>query len=215
MDPWEEPLLEWAGRQVNPASIPEALTALSVPVERHDQINANRVARIFRAAGWEKTQRRVGGKPRWVYCPPGVSQVSQVAKPPPGGTCDSQVTEKATASPPVTGVIGVTGNCPIRKGQGHHPGGVGGLDYKNNGGGGVPAENFLKNGCDTRDTCDSQGKATHPGGQRPSRPSFVPTAEWQEVPDGAVLPPGCEIRMDMSGGPKLARLMPEPAEFEL
>jgi hypothetical protein len=39
--------------------------------------------------------------------------------------------------------------------------------------------------------------------------SFVPTAEWQEVPDGAVLPPGCEIRMDMSGGTKSARLMPE------
>jgi hypothetical protein len=38
--------------------------------------------------------------------------------------------------------------------------------------------------------------------------AFVPTAEWQEVLDGVVLPPGLEIRMDMNGGAKLARFMP-------
>jgi hypothetical protein len=79
-------------------------------------------------------------------------------------------------------------------------------------GGGVPAENFMKSAGDTGDT---PGKDTPPAGLRPARPSFVPTAEWQEVPDGAVLPPGCEIRMDMSGGSKSARLMPETAGFYL
>ena len=131
-------------------------------------------------------------------------------------TGDIQGTKNVVKFPPVTSVTSVTSNSHTYRG-GAPPSALpsgGGMDF-NARGGGVPAENFLKNGCDTRDTCDSQGKATHPGGQRPSRPSFVPTAEWQEVPDGAVLPPGCEIRMDMSGGPKLARLMPEPAEFEL
>jgi hypothetical protein len=65
-------------------------------------------------------------------------------------------------------------------------------------GGGIPAGKFTKIGGDTRDSF-----------------TFAPTREWQTVPDDAVLPPGLEIRMDMNGGAKLARLMPEPAEFEL
>lgn len=35
---------------------------------------------------------------------------------------------------------------------------------------------------------------------------FQPTADWQSVPDGAVLPPGCEIRMSLSTGVNEARL---------
>jgi hypothetical protein len=38
---------------------------------------------------------------------------------------------------------------------------------------------------------------------------FVPTDDWQEVPDGAALPPGCEVRMDFESGKNYARLMPQ------
>ena len=34
---------------------------------------------------------------------------------------------------------------------------------------------------------------------------FVPTHEWQDVPDGAVLPPGCKIQVDITTGRKQAR----------
>ncbi len=47
-----------------------------------------------------------------------------------------------------------------------------------------------------------------PGGSAHTRPtSFVPTRDWQEVPDGAVLPPGLEIRMTL-GGKNYARIPP-------
>ena len=39
--------------------------------------------------------------------------------------------------------------------------------------------------------------------------AFTPSEEWQEVPDGAALPPGCEIRMDFKSGKNYARLMPQ------
>ena len=46
----------------------------------------------------------------------------------------------------------------------------------------------------------------------PRQESFTPTAEWQVVPEGAVLPAGLEIQMNMAGGPKLARLKPAEGE---
>jgi hypothetical protein len=53
-------------------------------------------------------------------------------------------------------------------------------------------------------------------GNGEGRESFTPTAEWQEVPEGAILPAGLEIRMDMDGGPKRVRLKPdEPEGFDL
>lgn len=46
---------------------------------------------------------------------------------------------------------------------------------------------------------------------------FIPTNEWMRVPDDAVLPPGCEIRMDMTKGITMARLMQskQPPRVEL
>jgi Protein of unknown function (DUF3987) len=38
--------------------------------------------------------------------------------------------------------------------------------------------------------------------------AFTPTADWQYVPDDAVLPPGCQIQLDLATGRKQARLMP-------
>jgi hypothetical protein len=41
-------------------------------------------------------------------------------------------------------------------------------------------------------------------------PAFVPTREWQDVPDGAVLPPdGLQIEMNMTTGRNRARLRPD------
>jgi len=37
---------------------------------------------------------------------------------------------------------------------------------------------------------------------------FMPGTEWTEVPAGAVLPPGCEIRMDVATGRNYARIPP-------
>jgi P4 family phage/plasmid primase-like protien len=39
---------------------------------------------------------------------------------------------------------------------------------------------------------------------------FVPTHDWQPVPPGAVLPPGCQTEMDMETGGQRARLALEP-----
>jgi hypothetical protein len=44
--------------------------------------------------------------------------------------------------------------------------------------------------------------------------TFVPTHEWQDVPLGAVLPPGLEIELDMESGGQKARLPPNGSEFD-
>ena len=38
--------------------------------------------------------------------------------------------------------------------------------------------------------------------------AFTPTDEWQDVPDDAVLPPGCEVRTNDQTGRRQARLAP-------
>lgn len=43
------------------------IDALGVPVERHGQVEANRVARILRANGWERFQRGSGASRSWRY----------------------------------------------------------------------------------------------------------------------------------------------------
>lgn len=40
-----------------------------------------------------------------------------------------------------------------------------------------------------------------------SRVSFRPTRDWQDVPEGAVLPPGLDINMNLATGTKRARLL--------
>ena len=42
----------------------------------------------------------------------------------------------------------------------------------------------------------------HPSGH------FVPSEDWQEVPDEAVLPPGLHIRVNLETGRKEARRLP-------
>lgn len=48
-----------------------------------------------------------------------------------------------------------------------------------------------------------------PGETKVTYLTFTPTHEWQEVPDGAILPPGLEIKMNMATGKNQARLSPE------
>jgi hypothetical protein len=38
------------------------------------------------------------------------------------------------------------------------------------------------------------------------KPTFKPSRNWQDVPHGAVLPPGLEINMNMSTGRQQARM---------
>lgn len=40
---------------------------------------------------------------------------------------------------------------------------------------------------------------------------FAPTDDWQDVPDGAALPPGCEISMDFATGRNRARWAQQPS----
>jgi hypothetical protein len=54
-------------------------------------------------------------------------------------------------------------------------------------------------------------------GESPSKSEakpFVPTSEWQDVPPGAVLPPGMQIQMDLATGHQQARIMPSSAAPE-
>ncbi len=44
--------------------------------------------------------------------------------------------------------------------------------------------------------------------------TFVPTDEWQEVPEGAILPPGLHIQMDQATGKTYARKMRDSEKVE-
>lgn len=51
---------------------------------------------------------------------------------------------------------------------------------------------------------------TAAGGRVATKPpigKFIPTKEWQEVPEGVGVPPGLEIRMDLASGKNFARLI--------
>lgn len=41
---------------------------------------------------------------------------------------------------------------------------------------------------------------------------FVPTSEWQSIAPGQSVPAGLWMRMDISTGMRMARLMPQPGE---
>jgi predicted P-loop ATPase len=76
VDPWESDLLEWAERRLAPVTIGDALSTLNVPVERRDQVAANRVARIFKANGWQRVRRQAGGRRIWAYEPVSQSEAA-------------------------------------------------------------------------------------------------------------------------------------------
>jgi predicted P-loop ATPase len=81
-DPWEEALFKWVAEQKADAfAVPQVLSGLGVTPDRQDQSSANRVARIFRAAGWERVQRRVHGNRTWLYERPGGPPPSPVGAP--------------------------------------------------------------------------------------------------------------------------------------
>ena len=68
VDPWEARVMAWALGQMAGVTVDDALTsAVGLELDRRDQAAANRVARILRAYGWERRQRRVAGVPVWQY----------------------------------------------------------------------------------------------------------------------------------------------------
>jgi hypothetical protein len=53
-------------------------------------------------------------------------------------------------------------------------------------------------------------RATPPAPASPGPPpTFTPTADWQDLPEDAVLPPGCQTEVDLATGRRRARLHPE------
>ena len=75
-DPWEQAVMTWATDKTAPVTIAEALTyAVGLELDRRDQGDENRVARIFKAHGWERVQLRVAGSRVWHYRrPPHVAE---------------------------------------------------------------------------------------------------------------------------------------------
>lgn len=71
VDPWDELVLDWAeGRTGDGVTIKDAMThALELDYDRRDQQSQNRIARIFRAAGWTRRRDTDAGR-AWRYHPP-------------------------------------------------------------------------------------------------------------------------------------------------
>jgi predicted P-loop ATPase len=69
-DVWEETLLEWAGRQLTPFTIAEALAgAVRVPIEKQDRSAQMRVAAMLKANGWKRKRLYppAPARPIWAY----------------------------------------------------------------------------------------------------------------------------------------------------
>jgi Virulence-associated protein E len=141
VDPWQAEPLKWAEDGAKPVTIPECLEHLGVWLGRQDQTAANRVARIFKAAGWIKQQVRRDGTRAWVYAPPSepgsvpsqVDPPSQVQAQP---QTPQPVTQKPSENNAVTGVTGVTGKVLTHTRRER------------------ASETLSEPTCATRDTCD-------------------------------------------------------------
>ena len=67
-DPWEQAVITWAKDKPGPVTIGDALQyAIGLELERRTQADENRIARIFKAHGWERVQLRVAGERVWHY----------------------------------------------------------------------------------------------------------------------------------------------------
>lgn len=60
-DVWTEPVLNYV-RYIEQVSINEVLQAIPVAADRRDELASRRIARILRAAGWERGQKWVSGR---------------------------------------------------------------------------------------------------------------------------------------------------------
>jgi len=66
-DPWEEVIARWAEDRRS-VSISEVLSrCLEKPQGLWTQVDKNRVARCFRALGWERYRERQGSRLEWRY----------------------------------------------------------------------------------------------------------------------------------------------------
>jgi hypothetical protein len=166
VDPWEPYLVNWLDALgEEDASVERALDALEVPKERHDQASANWVARIFKAQGWVRIQRRSGESRYWVYRSPSpvgeaVSPVGEAA------TGDSQPLANARISEPVTSVTSVTSSSYTRRGDPHR---LAFMEFTPDRSGGVPPRTLMKKVVTTGDTGDRPQSAPPPWGLNGAR----------------------------------------------
>jgi predicted P-loop ATPase len=65
-DLWEEPISQFLSGRTK-TSQHEIANHLKIPIERQDQRVANRIAAALQELGWERRQRRIGGKREWRY----------------------------------------------------------------------------------------------------------------------------------------------------
>jgi predicted P-loop ATPase len=66
-DPWDGAVWDWIGLR-DEVVVAEVLQhALQVSKDRWTQADQNRVARILKARGWQRKQKRTGGARYWVY----------------------------------------------------------------------------------------------------------------------------------------------------
>ncbi len=73
-DVWETAVLGFIEAKSS-VGVGDVLTqAIGIEPAKQGQVEQNRVVRILVAAGWERTRRRINGRPAWVYVPtsPGV-----------------------------------------------------------------------------------------------------------------------------------------------
>jgi predicted P-loop ATPase len=75
-DPWDDRIGKFTeGREF--VAIEEILQdALHIETARLTQVDQNRAARCLKSMGWERKQRRIGGKPKWGYVRPVTDNVS-------------------------------------------------------------------------------------------------------------------------------------------
>ena len=174
-------MLGLAEVQTAPVIIPGILDLMDIAKERQDLLVQTRVARILRADSWERYRHHAGGARLWAYRRAPVAPVP----------------ERHTGAR-IASDFGQSPTCPDKPQyltrMGHPPPTLARVGHRPGGGG--PGENFT----------ESTGASEATGA---SALRFVPTWAWQEVPDGVVLRPGLEIRMDMETGRKWAR-MPDP-----
>jgi predicted P-loop ATPase len=67
VDPWEELVLDWAEAQTGAVAVRDVMTsAIGIDYDRRDQHAQNRIARILKAAGWERKRDTDAGR-AWRY----------------------------------------------------------------------------------------------------------------------------------------------------
>lgn len=127
-DVWEDAILPFLTGRDRVTVLEVLRDGIRLEVPRCDQAAQNRAVRVLRANGWARVQRRVNGRPTWLYVPSGDSSQNHTddsqsshngynfhhqtgdGDPQSGDTGDGVVTEKPSNSAGITTVTTVTSN---------------------------------------------------------------------------------------------------------